>query len=474
MVSLASDDMLGISFNRYMFDSDGNKRTTSEAKDLYLKEIKRQNNRNFENLRKNASGVQKEWLNENAGIIPMTMNFLIESAAVGISGGAAGRSAFFMYASNGIEDQMLSREFDGLTEWEKKPISVLYGFIIGQLEKIGFETSLGAFSNNTFGKISRFVIKDALKNVPKDASREVIETAIKNSLKAKIIDAGIRFTAGGFSEGSVEAIQSFAEVGIKEITNDIMNLEYFDTPALTTYEGMKEMLSEAAANFGYGAIGGHVFSAGGMAINGVRTGAINATNNKEFKDYYDVISDEQMLKNAKSMVLYRMQKGEIDKAQADAELDALDRSHSISNEIPTDLNTNQTRQAFDLLLEKMKIQEEIEGKQESLIKEQKDRLQDIDKQLELISKGGYKNAIQEQETDEKVLPDEGPEVGLQEVVEERQEQTTEEEALKSIQEENKVREKNNADLIPETEQEINKRKEELNEEKKALESKVRQ
>ena len=120
------------------------------------------------------------------------------------------------------------------------------------------------------------------------------------------------------------------------------------------------------------------------------------------------------------------------------------------------------------MVEKRNIQAEIEGKQQNLIKEQTERIQDIDRQLELISKGGYKDAIQEQKTDEKVLPDEGPEVGLQEVVEGEQVETTEEEALESIKEENKVREKNNTDLIPETEQEINKRKEELNEEKKVL------
>ena len=121
--------------------------------------------------------------------------------------------------------------------------------------------------------------------------------------------------------------------------------------------------------------------------------------------------------------------------------------------------------------EKRKIQEDIEGKQENLVKEQKERLKDIDRQLELISKGEYKDAIQEQETDEKVLPAKGPEVGLQEVdVQEITitEQATEEEALKSIQEENKVREKNNATPIPETEQEISKRKEELSQEKQTL------
>ena len=415
MVSLASDDMLGISFDKYKTNADGTSNSLPVAKDKYLKDLKRENNRNFENIRKNASGVNLEWLNENAGIAPKALNFLLESAAVGIIGGPASRAAFFMYASNGIEDQMLSREFDGLTEWEKKPVSVLYGFVIGQLEKAGFDTAKGAFSNNSFGGIARWLINESIKDLPENASREVIETAIKNNVKAKIIDAGIRFTGGGFSEGAVEGIQSFAEVGIQKLTNKITNFQYFQTPELTTVEGMKEMLIEVGESFGYGAIGGHVYSASGIAFNGIKTGIVNVENNKKFKNYYDVISDEQLLSKAKSAVFYRMQKGEIDKDMADAEIDALDQAYSISTEIPTDFTTNQKKQAYELLTERKKIKGQIEGKEKNLISTQTERIKDIDRQLELISKGGFKDAIQESETKEEVLPDEQSEVGLQDV-----------------------------------------------------------
>ena len=486
--SLASDDMLGRGFDKYAYDLQGNKRSTSKAKDMRVKEITRDNLRNFENISKEATGVQKEWLNENAPLMHKVVGFVAESLGVSMWGGTVSSTrlasvpvvggvlgefspAFFMMMSDHKEDEMLGREFDGLSEWDKKKISVPYGFVMGQLEKVGFEAGIGAFSNNTFGKFTRVVINDALKNIPKNASKEVIETAIKNSFKAKAIDFGLRFTGGSVSEGFVESVQSVSDVATNKIINGITGLEYFkELPDLTTVDGWIKMGKAAGEEGFYGMLGGGLTSAGSISFGVVRDGVLNVKGNKEFKEYYDIVSNEDMLSSAKNMVLLRLQQNMITKQQADAEIDALDKSYSVSTEIPTDLTTNQKRQSYELLMERRRIEQEIEGKDKSLTARQTERLSDINSQLELISKGGYKDAIQKQKTDEEVLPAEQPEVGLQEVdardeavVE--QEETTDEEALKSIQEENKVRERYNEKPIPE---DIEKRKKELDKEKKAL------
>ena len=66
-------------------------------------------------------------------------------------------------------------------------------------------------------------------------------------------------------------------------------------------------------------------------------------------------------------------------------------------------------------MERKKLERQIEGKEKNLISTQTERINDIDRQLELISKGELKDAIQESETKEEVLPDEQSEVGLQDV-----------------------------------------------------------
>ena len=471
-----------LTYGKYLYRKDGTKRSVSEAQDMWVKDRKIRIAEDSEFITQSASGskVKEAWLSENAPVYTQAAAFFTESLGVSLSvggpwgSGTAGMAGFFMYGVNGLEDQMMSEDFNNLTEWEKKIISWPYGIVIGALEKLGFEGSVGAYSSGAFGKISRRFIQEALTEIPENASREVIETAIRNSVKARFLDGSIKFVAGGISEGFVEGTQEVFDVSSKKIINKIQGFDQFKDVAemdLTTVDGwikLKDQVGEAAW---LGMLGGSYGSGGSVALGSIRSGYVNIKSNKEFKEFYTNISNEELLETQKMHVLMKFQSEQISKEQANAEIDALDKMYSISQEIPTDLNTNQTHQAFDLLSEKRKIQGEIEGKQENLVKEQKERLKDIDRQLELISKGGYKDAIQEQKTDEEVLPAEGPEVGLQEVdVQEVTitEQATEEEALNSIQEENKVREKNNATPIPETEQEISKRKEELSQEKQTL------
>ena len=471
-----------LTYGRYLYRKDGTKRPVAQAQDMWVKDRKRKFAEDSEFITQSASGskVKEAWLETNAPVYIQAASFFVESLGVSASvggpfgSGTAGMAGFFMYGVNGLEEQMLSEDFDNLTEWEKKMISWPYGIVIGALEKLGFEGSVGAYSNGTFGKISRRFIQEALTDIPENASREVIETAIRNSVKARFLDGSIKFVAGGISEGFVEGTQEVFDVSAKTLINKILEVDQFKDVAemdLTTVDGwikLKEQVGEAAW---LGMLGGGYGSGGSVALGSIRSGYVNIKSNKEFKEFYTNISNEELLETQKMHVLMRFQSEQISKEQANAEIDALDKMYSISQEIPTDLNTNQTHQAFDLLSEKRKIQEDIEGKQENLVKEQKERLKDIDRQLELISKGEYKDAIQEQETDEKVLPAKGPEVGLQEVDLQEvtiTEQATEEEALNSIQEENKVREKNNATPIPETGQEISKRKEELSQEKQTL------
>jgi hypothetical protein len=414
-------------YARNMFTADGERRTKSEAKDLTLKGMKRESFQLQKKLTRLASGsdVKEAFMQENANEIFQVSGFLAESIAVsGSVGGPWGSPlyktlAFVQYATNGIEEQMSSRDFDGLTEWEKKQLSLPYGMTMGALERVGFEGSLGAYKNTFFGKFARDIINQSVKNLPKNASKELLETTIQNNVKARFIDGSIRIIGGSLSEGFVEGTQEVFDVGAKKtyelLTDNIGLFSDIKDLDLGTVDGWIALRNRVGESAWLGLLGGGFGASGGIALNSVTSGVVNVKNNREFDNYYQSISNEKLLNNQKIYVQYNLQDGKIDKAQAKAQIDALDQAYSISTEIPTDFTTNQKKQAYELLTERKNLERQIEGKEKNLISTQTERIKDIDRQLELISKGGFKDAIQESETKEEVLPDEQSEVGLQDV-----------------------------------------------------------
>ena len=188
------------------FDKNGNRLSDSNIVDRVKKRAKRDMIAAMDNaVESSFTGTTQAWMNsEERNDYAKALNFLFESLGVVASTGgrflkvrpgmtakqiaaiqktAKTRNAlaFFAYAANGIEDEMAGTEYDGLSEWKKKLISFPYGVMIGQLEKLGWEASTGAFGNKVFDKISRNIISKAMKSVPKNASPEVIKTAIENN-----------------------------------------------------------------------------------------------------------------------------------------------------------------------------------------------------------------------------------------------------------------------------------------------------
>jgi hypothetical protein len=68
----------------------------------------------------------------------------------------------------------------------------------------------------------------------------------------------------------------------------------------------------------------------------------------------------------------------------------MNKSYSIIQSIPENLNIRNKRESFNLILEKQKIQKEIEGKDPALVAAQTDRINEINEELKTISK----NAVQ--------------------------------------------------------------------------------
>ena len=340
-------------------------------------------------------GTTDEFIqSKDRGDLEKVVNFLGESVGTAISAGgnpALQSLAFFSQSYNAMEEEMNSPEFDGLTQMEKKLMSVPYGLVIGQLDKLGFNVATNVAKSPLLNKLITNTIARAFTSLPKNASVDVMEKAIEESVKATMAKTGLEIVGGALVEGTTEGTQSLAEYTMKNLYNNVIaDKDVFqNVPDITTKEGLKTALSAAGEEFYYGALGGAIMGAGGTAVRSISEGFNQGE--KEFDFFEKVINDPNLRSLIQTDIKTKITSGEITKAEAYEQIDAINKSVSILNSMPNDLSVESKREAYNLILERNKIEKDIEGKDPNLVAAQTERVKEINDKLKQLS-----YAVQEQ------------------------------------------------------------------------------
>ena len=325
------------------------------------------------------------------------VNFLGESVGTAISAGGnpiLQSLAFFSQSYNAMEEEMNSPEFDGLTQMEKKLMSVPYGLVIGQLDKLGFNIATNVTKSALLNKLITNTIARAFTSLPKNASVDVMEKAIEESVKATMAKTGLEIVGGSLVEGTTEGVQSLAEYTMKNLYNNVVaDKDVFqNVPDITTKEGFKKAVSAAGEEFYYGSLGGLIMGAGGTAVRSISNGFDKGE--KEFDFFEKVINDPNLRSLIQTDIKTKITSGELTKAEAYEQIDAINKSVSILNSMPSELPVESKREAYNLILERNKIEKQIEGKDPNLVAAQTERVKEINEQLK-----GLSYAVQKQGAD---------------------------------------------------------------------------
>jgi hypothetical protein len=337
--------------------------------------------------------VNEEYFSSvDRNILEQAVFGLTESVGASMSGGGnavAQGLAFFGMSYNTMSDELASKEFDDLSKWEKSAISGVYGLMIGQLEKIGFNMASGQMKSPLMKKFSSTVIKNALRDMPENATVETIDQLVGTSLKNTMQATGVKVVNGALSEGITEGVQSLSEVSLKNLVNEIHGKKVFEyVPDLTTKKGVVEALESSLYEAAAGAIGGAIMG----SFDTYRQSRVNEASDGKFQDMYASLTDDNTLRAVKLNEIIRYKNGEISKDQARSNINEINKTVGTLNKIPAELGVRGKRIAFELLTEKEGLQNKIEGKDESLVTAQKARITEIDNQLKTISE----DAVQKQ------------------------------------------------------------------------------
>jgi hypothetical protein len=404
--------------------------TDEEIKNETQKQIKSAGNKIIEDVPDVlGGGTTKEYVqSKDRGLIEQAIGTLAESigttaGGIALSPGSklATNASFFAMSYNAMEDQMRGPAFDGLSENEKKIISIPYGLIIGQLEKYGAKVGLSAADSPILSKFSNYIMSKVFTSVPKNASILEIKSAIDKNVAASIAKGMIKIVGAGTVEGGTEFTEQIFEGVEKDIANRIIqsnqldaagekydgqipveiinqikeNKFFKDAGDLTTYEGISNLLSQSVDAFNLGFLAGGI---GGTVSVAIKDPIENKISNNRFKIYKDVVTNDQAREGFISAINKKVDNGELTRVEADNQIKSVNDSYSTMMKIPNDLSTSAQKEAFSLMSERNQLEKQIAGKDPSLVAKQKDRVAEIDQQLK-----GLSYAVQERSTEE-VLP----------------------------------------------------------------------
>jgi hypothetical protein len=342
-------------------------------------------------------------------------------AIVGGSGwaGAVQRTVqMYSQVSDGIRSEMdQNHEFDNVSENEKLAVVLPVGITGAVLEEFGLRNIKG--STGLINKIMMSALGKATTKTSAKSFRELVENEVENRLVKGLLTIG----SAGLAEAETGAGQQIAEYGVKEIYNAVKDKKMFETPD-TAGEWVNDVVRAGAQE----AVGGFIL--------GVPT-AISAAYSKKgflkmddntFKVFEAAANDENIQKAFITDLKTKITQGFITTAEAKEELNNYRNSVGLFKSLPEGLNTQQKKEAMNLLKEKRDLQNQVDGKDPSLVVKLKERINTIDESLAGISEAALspeaqktnletlkenQNAVQEPTTDESVLRTEQPQLELQ-------------------------------------------------------------
>lgn len=297
---------------------------------------------------------------------------------------------FFSSGYYEMKDQFDDPKFANISDAQKVLFSALYGTASAALEKYGLTKSV---SKTPFGKnLTNTILASAIKGLPKNASEEAIKEAIEASIVNKIKSAGVSSLGAFVVEGATEATQKATEIALKESFDALNENNYFESG--TAWNMLSDVIYE-----GYlGGLGGSMMN---VAASGARiaTNGISKVINEDQAKVLDIMTQtEGMNESFDTYLKGLVVSGDITPDEAGSMSKGFREVKAGFDKIPADIPVDQKTKAFDLIVERSKIEKEISGKEDNLVVAQKERIKEINTELQTISTESVQPVVAEKET----------------------------------------------------------------------------
>ena len=365
----------------------------------------------------------------------------VESIPAFLGGGRGTRGAalrlvrLFGQAEDAQFEKMENNpNFDDISESEKRKISIPIAITTAVLEEIGFRNIIA-----NKGMLNGITMR-ALGKAGTTTTARSFGELVKNEVNSMVAKGVLTLTGAALAEAETGALQQIAEYTVEDIYNVVKDkkdengdyMKMFDTP-----DSISEYVSGVAMAGLQEAIGGFVLGVpSAVSAANSKKGFLNMDDDS-FHAFERIANDDNMMKSYVSSLKSKVSAGTLTMAQAKEQLNEYRNAVSVYNKLPEGLSIGQKKEAMNLIKERSDLETQIQGKDEALVKPQKDRINAINESLNKISE----NAIQEQSTAEGLLRTEQSEVGLPQMGQGSE--------IITDEEKEKLKAERNVDLFPE-------------------------
>lgn len=315
------------------------------------------------------------WGGAYAGLIKS-----LPAMASSIGGGLAGRAlttaAFYSQISDGLQQEMATNPaFKDVSENEKAAVILPIGIAGAVLEEFGFRNAIGSK-----GLLNSIALR-ALGKSGATTTARTFKELVQNEVESMVAKGALTLTAAGLAEAETGAAQQIAEFGVKDIYNAAKGTKMFDNPKTFTAEWAKEVAKAGAQE----AVGGFIMGVPSAVSSAYSKKGFLNMDDVTFKAFESAANDENIQKAFVTKLKNQVNEGQITIDQAKETLNNYRNSVGLFKSMPEGLDIEGKKNAMNLLKEKKDLENQIEGKDPALVKKQKDRVSQIDIELNKIS-----------------------------------------------------------------------------------------
>jgi len=329
-----------------------------------------------------SKGTTKEWSDlEKQSFWGGAILGLSESLPAMIGGsnpaGWAQRTAQ-MYAQvtdHVYEEMEKDPSFDMISENEKQAVTIPIGIAVGTLESYGLRNVIAQKG------LLNSVIAKAVARSSKNTTGKSFSNFIRQDVENRIARGLLTVTAAGLAEYETGAAQEAIEITIKDIYNDIKDKDMFQTP--DTWQDWVAQVNRAGLQE---AVGGFILGTPGAVSNSVAGLDVQNLDNTVFEVFEKMSQDEQYTSMYVTKLKQKISDSTDPKTKEDAEneLALVKRLQGILPQIPSEYNTDQRKEALQLIYQKESLENEIKSQDKILSKPKQDLLNKINDRLNAI------------------------------------------------------------------------------------------
>ena len=297
-------------------------------------------------------------------------NLIAKGLGLTTKGGIAQTVSFAMLQAEAMNVEMNNDpDFKYVTESERKNIVIPTAITVGILERYGFMNIARnkAIMTGLMNKVTNMLPAGATAAMFKNQMNKLVQSNIakgifsNTAVKAAATFTG-RVTKATLTEAETGGLQQIAEMGYKDVWNNMNNKDMFDQPELWTKEFWGTVGHAAAAE----AVGGFVMGVPGAVIAAAKNKTSDLLSD-DLVEMFDMIRNDEITVEAYQTQLdLAVSNGKITSEQASKQMLDFQTLSGAANTLPSDLDINSRKKGLVLIFEQQQLEAEMEKMNKNL------------------------------------------------------------------------------------------------------------